>query len=191
MKYRDLSWEEKFHTQFILSQFLPFTCGDIKVVMTTSVSANTKIPSQHCMCFKVLKNNYKAFFLMKFHVLIICYNIRKTDKNYLFPLFKTVSTIFFVNGMEIDSRNKRLVQGSLSWYFVDAYIINRILHIPFWIRIILILSCSLNFNLLKSECSKRVRSPLQHSNIKFVSKLWGHGGMYNILYINIHFKILL
>ena len=38
-------------------QFLSFTCGDIKVVMATSVSANRKIPSQHCMCFKVLKNN--------------------------------------------------------------------------------------------------------------------------------------
>ena len=32
-------------------EFLSFTCADMEVVMTTSISANRKLPTQHRLCF--------------------------------------------------------------------------------------------------------------------------------------------
>jgi len=58
----------------------------VATVMTTSVSANCKLPSHHRIFsinyLHVLMDNYIAFFLWNF--MSYRYNIQNTDKRYLF-----------------------------------------------------------------------------------------------------------
>jgi len=51
MKYQDFSSDKNIvSNEETIIIFISFTCEDVKVVLTTSVSANTILLSQHCAC---------------------------------------------------------------------------------------------------------------------------------------------
>ena len=147
-------------------------------------------------------------FLMKFRI-SHCYNIQNTNKPYLFSLIQTqikiVRKICFITYTLIQ-RLKDQSKKSLSWYFVDVYIINNtirynnlfnnvivwehkssfkirieraeyILHVRLWI-LILIFSCSSRY--LTSERSGRERVRYRLSTLE--DKIRIHVRACNILY---------
>ena len=83
MKYQDFL-ETKIPYP-VKIQFLPLARQDVKVVMTTSVSANRKLHQSIAFFFDKLIKSAKPFF-KKLHILYCC-NIQNTDKRYLFSYF--------------------------------------------------------------------------------------------------------
>ena len=96
---------------------------------------------------------------MKFRM-SYCYNIQNTDQPYIFSLIqiKIVRKICFMTCRLII---QRLVQEIVLLVLHRCPIINRILHVRLWIRI-LIFSCSRQYR-------EGVRYRFEHSKIKFVS----------------------
>ena len=147
-------------------QFLSLACQDVKVVMSTSVSAKRKL-HQSSAFFSINYLQVRSLFSRNF-IFFIAVTFRIQINATCFPILDRTQDFY---RMQIDSTNKRLVQGKklLSWYFINVYKQNKQNITCFLVDTNFIFLCSTRY--FTRSLRSLVRYQLEHSKIKFVSTI--------------------